>query len=92
MTYLGINREPICDHGECSNPNRDDHFTCPGCYNDLGDIADDLVRCPKCEAAVIGAVVQTPSASARLLTADDYMDYAEELEALGIKEPALCAN
>lgn len=31
---------------ECSNPGRDDYWTCPACYADHGDVGDDnIVEC-----------------------------------------------
>ncbi len=30
----------------CSNPGRDDYWTCPACYADQGDVGDDnIVDC-----------------------------------------------
>lgn len=32
----------------CSNPGMEDHFTCPGCYQDHVGAPSSITRCTKC--------------------------------------------
>lgn len=33
---------------ELNNPGRDDNWSCPGCYHDLGDVGEGVHQCPSC--------------------------------------------
>ncbi len=61
--------EPHCM--ECSNPNRDDYWTCPGCYHDLGNVGAGTHWCPECGRCVICTVEYQPACHARLQTEED---------------------
>ena len=45
----------------CSNDHRDDYWTCPGCYGDLGDIGKGEHDCPHCHRRIRCTVEQFPS-------------------------------
>jgi hypothetical protein len=50
----------------CSNTHRDDHWTCPGCYHDLGDIGEGEHVCPHCNRAITCTLKQVPECVCRL--------------------------
>lgn len=56
---------------ECSNPGRDDYWTCPGCYHDLGNVGAGTHWCPECGRCVICTVEHHPACHARLATQQD---------------------
>lgn len=51
---------------ECSNDHREDYWTCPGCYNDLGDVGEGDAICPKCNRTVSCTLEYIPSCRSRL--------------------------
>lgn len=60
--------EPFAE--QCSNDHRDDWWTCPGCYTDLGDVGKGVRECPTCKRLVECTVVQFPSCLAELVLED----------------------
>ncbi|MBL3569887.1 hypothetical protein BV509_00865 [Rhodovulum sulfidophilum] len=60
----GLNEEPI--DTSCSNPGRDDYWTCPGCYHDLGDVGEGRHTCPECGRGIDCAIDIQPVCVARL--------------------------
>ncbi len=52
---------------ECSNPHRDDYWTCPGCYADLGDVGEGIHACSECERLLETTIVYEPCCHARLI-------------------------
>lgn len=51
---------------ECSNPGHDDRWTCPGCYEELGDIGIGRHDCPKCGRTLQTSVEMQPVCVTRL--------------------------
>lgn len=45
----------------CSNPNRDDHWTCPECYADLPAKSEGVHTCPRCKTEALCSVELHPS-------------------------------
>jgi hypothetical protein len=60
--------EPFDDH--ISNPHRDDFWTCPACYEDLGDVGTGETTCPKCERTIECTVEYEPACHSRLKEGD----------------------
>lgn len=56
--------EPMAD--ECSNPGRDDFWTCPGCYTDLGCIGEGDHTCPHCDRDITCTIEHQPVCTTRL--------------------------
>jgi predicted amidophosphoribosyltransferase len=56
--------EPYSDR--TANPHRTDYWTCPGCYEDLGDIGSGRHRCPTCDRAIVCTVEYEPECVTRL--------------------------
>jgi hypothetical protein len=78
--YLGGNQSP---HDiACKNPGLEDHFTCPGCYGDLGGRVGDIVQCDACDAVARLSIEQEPVAVASLIPVADAEDFRDELDAL----------
>ncbi len=51
---------------KCANPHRDDLWTCPGCYHDLGNVGVGRFWCPECGRSVICTVQHHPSCHSQL--------------------------
>ncbi|WP_034999331.1 hypothetical protein [Beijerinckia mobilis] len=64
-----MRKEPFSDH--CSNPNRDDHWTCPACYKDLGNVGEHTIICPDCGNKILCTIEYEPACHARLADQDD---------------------
>jgi hypothetical protein len=58
-------REPLATH--CSNPHRDDFWTCPGCYGDLGNVGSAIIVCAECGHKVECTVEYEPACHARIV-------------------------
>ena len=56
--------EPKSDH--ISNSNRDDYWSCPGCYHDLGNVGEGTHTCPECERTIECTVEYEPACHSRL--------------------------
>lgn len=54
-----------------SNPHRDDFWTCPGCYHDLGDVGEGEHKCPKCKRTVSCCVEHEPACHSRLVETEE---------------------
>jgi hypothetical protein len=52
---------------ECSNPGYDDHWTCPGCYEDLPTRRTGTVTCTGCDRKVECTLDTQPVCVARLV-------------------------
>lgn len=52
-----------------SNPHRDDYWTCPGCYHDLGDVGRGEHECPSCNRMVTCTIEFEPACYSELSTA-----------------------
>lgn len=50
----------------CSNPGREDVFTCPGCYEDHHGAASSITSCTKCGRALRCYVEDQPVATCEL--------------------------
>lgn len=61
--------EPMAQ--ECSNPGRDDYWTCPGCYHDLGCCGTGTVTCPECERTLICTIEHQPVCKAEIVGDSD---------------------
>lgn len=59
-----------------SNPNRDDYWSCPNCYHDLGDVGEGHHNCPSCGKLMNCTVVYEPACHSYLLDEDE--DIKEE--------------
>lgn len=59
--------EPFAD--ACSNSHRDDDWTCPGCYHDLGDVGRGDHTCPNCHRAIRCTVEYEPACHTHLVEA-----------------------
>lgn len=57
--------QPYSDH--CSNPHRDDYWTCPACYHDLGNVGRGHHICPKCQTELDCTVEYEPACHARIV-------------------------
>jgi hypothetical protein len=55
----------LADH--ISNANRDDYWTCPACYRDLGDVGAGQQTCPKCARKIDCTIEFEPSCHSRLV-------------------------
>lgn len=55
----------------CENPGRDDWWTCPGCYTDLGDVGQGEHRCTSCDRVLVCSVVYNPACRAELQEAEE---------------------
>jgi len=62
-------KEPLSDH--CSNPNRDDYWTCPACYADLGNVGQRTLVCSHCSNKIVCTIEYEPACHARLADQDD---------------------
>lgn len=63
-------------HGEpfaesCTNPHRDDYWTCPGCYTDLGNIGRGRHTCPTCERTIECDVIHEPGCRTEIVEAEE---------------------
>lgn len=56
--------EPLATH--CSNSNRDNFWTCPGCYHDLGDVGEGTHSCDTCGRLIVCTVEHEPACHARI--------------------------
>lgn len=83
-TYVGRQQDPHAD--SCSNPGRDDHFTCPGCYDDVPSSGGEIVECSGCGAWLRTEIEQQPVATARMIRRDDTDDIEDPAlrEAMGL--------
>ena len=62
---IELKQEPIANH--CSNKGRDDYWTCPGCYTDLGDCGSGEVVCDKCGNLVKCTIEYEPACHAQII-------------------------
>lgn len=60
--------EPFAD--TCANAGRDDYWTCPGCYHDLGNIGSGRHTCPECERAIECEIDHQPVCVTSLVDAE----------------------
>lgn len=51
----------------CSNDHRDDMWTCPACYTDLGDVGPGTATCPKCSHTMKLTLAKFTSCVAELI-------------------------
>lgn len=59
-------------HSEsCSNPGRDDYWTCPACYHDLGDVGRGRHTCPECERELECTLDSEPVCTTALVETED---------------------
>ena len=58
----------------CSNPHRDDYWTCPGCYVDLGNIGKGDHTCPNCSRKIHCSVEYRPACLSRLIETEEDLD------------------
>lgn len=61
--------EPFQD--VASNHGRDDYWTCPGCYYDLGDVGEGNHTCPECGRTLSCSVEYEPVCRAEIVEAYD---------------------
>lgn len=61
--------EPHATH--CSNPNRHDYWTCPGCYTDLGNVGVGDQVCPTCDRPIRCTVEMEPACHCSLIEAQE---------------------
>lgn len=68
-----MSRTPFAEpHAEvASNPGRDDYWTCPGCYTDLGGIGRGEHVCPACDRAIVCSVEYEPVCVTKLATLEE---------------------
>lgn len=64
--------EPLATH--CSNPHRDDFWTCPGCYGDLGNVGSATIVCAECGHKVECTLEYAPACHARIVGGDNDAD------------------
>lgn len=64
-----IRPEPLST--QCSNTNRDDWWTSPCCYEDMGDVGEGVHACPKCGRDVRCSLEYVPQCMAELAEGDD---------------------
>ena len=57
-----------------SNPGRDDYWSCPGCYHDLGDVGSGRTTCPECNREMDCTVEFEPACHSRLIEAEGDTD------------------
>lgn len=60
--------EPLSEH--LSNPHRDDYWTCPGCYHDLGDVGSGCHTCPNCSREIECTVEMEPACHSRIVQSE----------------------
>jgi len=51
----------------CGNDHRDDHWTCPACHTDLGDVGKGTHECHECKRLVRCSIEHFPSCRSRLV-------------------------
>lgn len=56
---------------QCSNPHRDDYWTCPGCYTDLGNVGEGDHVCPTCDRPIRCTVEMEPACHCSLIEAEE---------------------
>ena len=57
-----------------SNPHRDDYWTCPGCYHDLGDVGRGRHSCPSCQRIINCTVEYEPACYSELVDMDEGLE------------------
>lgn len=55
---------------QCCNAHRDDYWTCPGCYHDLGNVGRGTHTCPECGRLLHCTVEYEPACYTRLAEED----------------------
>lgn len=64
--------DPLKPFAECcANAGRDDYWTCPGCYHDLGDVGCGFHTCPECLREIECSLDYQPVCVTRLNDAYD---------------------
>jgi hypothetical protein len=59
-----MNHKPFADH--CSNPGRNDYWTCPACYHDLGNVGCGRHTCPECQTEIDCTLEYEPACHSRV--------------------------
>ena len=53
---------------DCRNTGRDDYWTCPSCYNDLGNVGETETECQKCGCIIMCTVQYEPSCYSKVIS------------------------
>lgn len=65
--------EPIAK--SCRNDDRNDYWTCPGCYQDMGNAGVGPHDCPSCGRTILCSLKYIPACVSDIVEADeDWVD------------------